>query len=255
MRKSKHSLPLILALESSGDSGGAALLRGDSVVAEHAITDARAHGRQLVPCIDAVFEKARAARSDLSLVLVNQGPGSYTGLRIGQAAAETIALVLGIPVLGVPALEVMCEEALQLGLIPDDATTLLPALDARRGEFVCARFEKRDEMLARDCDDEVIPPAKLCEFAPDGGVLFGDAARIYAAEIPSGFTLISDEIALRASSVGLAAWRMWSEQLNDPASIAIARVELSYFRPVLAQTVAERQAIAEAKAAARRKTK
>src|ERR687898_1354626 len=90
----------------------------------------RGHAEALLPLVDRVVSKAEGGFSGLDRVAVTVGPGSYTGLRVGIAAARAIGLAVAIPVVGVTTLS-----ALLASLVADDNRRVLAAaIDARRGQ-------------------------------------------------------------------------------------------------------------------------
>src|SRR5689334_18463142 len=93
------------------------------------------HARTLLPLIDNALAAARCELSDLDLIAVSIGPGSFTGLRIGLSVAKGLALATGLPAVGVPTLEAYANCAgARSGL-------LCPVLDARKGEVYGAAFQ------------------------------------------------------------------------------------------------------------------
>jgi tRNA threonylcarbamoyl adenosine modification protein YeaZ len=91
----------------------------------------RGHAEQLMGMIDAVMADAGLALADLDRIAVTVGPGSFTGLRIGIAAARGLALVVGCPAIGIGTLAVHAEAARTIA----GARPVLALLDARRDEL------------------------------------------------------------------------------------------------------------------------
>lgn len=238
--------PLILAIESSGDDGGACLWRDGKVIAEVLVGEPRSHGSRLVACVDEVFQQAGVERSELRLIVVNAGPGSYTGLRIGVSCAETLGLALGVPVLGVNCLLVMAVEALTRGIAGSESI-LVPALDARQGEVATQAFRRDGDKLLSLSETMTLPPARLGEVCSEG-LVFGQGCAAYPDQFPDAFTLEAKDIGLRPSST-LAAAQLQYPDLCERAWEAGKRVIIEYFRPITAKTLVEREADAERKRA------
>jgi len=91
----------VLALETAGDRGGAALLAPGGELFEATFFAARQHGELLPGCVQAVLQAAGIGPQDLGLVAVDVGPGSFTGLRIGIAFAQALAQAHSLPTVGV----------------------------------------------------------------------------------------------------------------------------------------------------------
>src|SRR5262245_44701860 len=98
------------------------------------------HAERLVPMIGEVMEKAGLEFSDLARIAVTVGPGTFTGTRIGVAAARALALSTGLGVVGVSSLAVMADIAAdEIGVRPT-GEDLTVAVDARRGEVYVQLF-------------------------------------------------------------------------------------------------------------------
>jgi tRNA threonylcarbamoyladenosine biosynthesis protein TsaB len=96
---------LVLGLETAGEQGCVGLIRGERPLSETVFFGAMRHGEMLLPAVEAALKLAEVKRNDLELIAVSRGPGSFTGLRIGIAAAKGLARALEIPLVGVSAFE------------------------------------------------------------------------------------------------------------------------------------------------------
>ena len=126
-----------LAIETSSPRLSLAL--GDEtrvVAAYHGAHDWR-HAESLFEGIETVLRRARWSIQSLTGAAVSIGPGSFTGIRIGLAAARALGQSLGIPVVGVSALEIMAAGA------ATSARWLAPEIDALRGQVFSALYERR----------------------------------------------------------------------------------------------------------------
>jgi len=93
---------LILGLDTASEQGSIALAQDESPVSEIVFPAALKQGEKLLPMVDAILKFEDVKLSDLELLAVSMGPGSFTGLRIGIATAKGLARALQIPVVGVP---------------------------------------------------------------------------------------------------------------------------------------------------------
>lgn len=232
---------LILAIETSGDGGGAALLRGGNVLAESLVSAPRRHGAELMQCIENCLNTAKVSRDQLDVIAVNAGPGSYTGLRIGLSTASGIGHALDRPVVGVGSLDAM---ALQYVGAPGFNVALKrelwPVLDARQGEVMTARFETAGGQFRRVSGDMLVKPSALHEQSQHAGIVFGSGVAPYTEQFSRANLFIdSKPFALLPSSVGLQA-HLQLYEVYDRADIPRAAVEARYFRRVTAKTLAER---------------
>ncbi len=145
-------MALILNIETSADVCSVALGR-DSMPADLLTgTEERDHSRILTLLIEEILKKNLLTMSDLEAVAVSEGPGSYTGLRIGVSTAKGIAYALRIPLLAVSTLESMAA-SVAAGMAPGlrdrlgDQGLLCPMIDARRMEVYSAFYNMKGEQV------------------------------------------------------------------------------------------------------------
>lgn len=98
---------MILAIDSATRWAGLALHDGTAVIAEHGWRCLNNHTIELSPAIDDMLHRAGVEPAALSGIAVAQGPGSYTGLRVGMALAKGLALANGLPLIGIPTLDIV----------------------------------------------------------------------------------------------------------------------------------------------------
>ena len=97
----------ILAIESASTVCGTALFLKDKMIEMDEIIKPRIHGEHLPVIVNKILSKHSVKMSDLDGIAISEGPGSYTGLRIGMSLAKGMAVIGGIPVISVPTLQVM----------------------------------------------------------------------------------------------------------------------------------------------------
>jgi tRNA threonylcarbamoyl adenosine modification protein YeaZ len=129
---------VVLGIDTATDVR-AGVARDGVVVSTDVFADRRAHAEQLMPLVQRVLAAAGVTASDLTGVVVGAGPGPFTGLRVGVAAAITLAEVLGIPVRGVCSLDVVALEWADRGDAPADGFVVVA--DARRKEVYWAAYD------------------------------------------------------------------------------------------------------------------
>lgn len=147
----------ILALETSAKACSAAVTEGGQILASCYQNTGLTHSRTLMPMVESMLKNAELTVDDLGAVAVAVGPGSFTGLRIGVAAAKGLAFAAGLPAAGVSTLEAMA-----LGLSHMDAL-IVCAMDARRNQVYNALFEAKNGSLTRLCQDRAVGLPELAE--------------------------------------------------------------------------------------------
>ncbi len=128
----------VLAIDTALAACSAAVLDTDhGIVAAESLVMERGHAEALMPLIARLMDEARTAFRELDRVVVTTGPGSFTGLRVGIAAARGIALAAAIPAIGLSTLS-----ALAAPLMDADATVpVIAAIDARHDHVYLQVFE------------------------------------------------------------------------------------------------------------------
>ena len=133
----------ILALETSAKAVSAAVSKDGKILASGYQDTGLTHSRTLMPIVEAMLKNAELVPADLDAIAVAVGPGSFTGIRIGVAAAKGLAFAVDKPVIGISTLAAMARNvSFADGLV-------VCAMDARRHQVYNALFEAKEGCLAR----------------------------------------------------------------------------------------------------------
>jgi len=140
----------ILAIDTSNDCLGIALLSEEKVIGEYITNVKKNHSVRVMPAIEQLLLDCGTETTELSKIVVAQGPGSYTGVRIGVTIAKTMAWSLRIPLVGVSSLAV-------LAAVPRYFSGYLcPLFDARRGLIYTGLYKYDDGVLINVLSDRNI---------------------------------------------------------------------------------------------------
>jgi tRNA threonylcarbamoyl adenosine modification protein YeaZ len=173
----------LLAIDTALEACSVAVAAGDDeplVISEDREGN-KTHAERLFGMIEAAMAEAGLAFADLDRIAVTVGPGSFTGLRVGIAAARGLALVVKCPVVGLGTLAVHAEAARAVaGPVP-----VLALLDARRDEFYGERFAAVGTSAGAA---EVGSAAHFAALVMEGDVLAGSGADQVAAVLPKRIT-------------------------------------------------------------------
>ena len=163
----------ILAIETSAKSVSAAVVENGVPLASAYQNMGLTHSRTLMPLVDGMLSAAGLRVRDMNLLATANGPGSFTGLRIGVSALKGLAWALEKPCCGVSTLAAMARNLAHMeGLI-------ICAMDARRNQVYNALFLAHDGVLTRQCPDRAIGLAELAEEIknrPEPKFVVGDGA-------------------------------------------------------------------------------
>lgn len=134
------------------------------------LKEAGAHAERLILLVEKVLKEGKIGFQDLDAIAVSEGPGSYTGLRIGVSTAKGLAFGLGKPLIGINTLQ-----ALASAVSLEEGELVIPVLDARRMEVYREVFDWRLNSVAA-LDAEVLSPDSFQNFLENHRVYFlGDA--------------------------------------------------------------------------------
>ena len=135
----------ILNIESSSTNCSVSLSKNGELLSVKEKNDEKySHSTKLHSYIDSVLNKENIDIKDLSAIAVSKGPGSYTGLRIGVAAAKGLCFSLDIPLISISTLLVLSKK------IKIDSGLIIPVLDARRDEVYSAIFDSQYNVIEKD---------------------------------------------------------------------------------------------------------
>jgi len=166
-----------LAIETALHACSAALIEGDRLVAARHEVIARGHAERLIPLVAELMDDAGVQRADG--VLVDVGPGSFTGIRVGIAAAKAFALAWNAPVHGCTSTSLV---AAGVFAAHPELDRLHVAFDASRGEVYLQSF--RREELAPENNPIAIAPDAAAQMV-QGGTVAGSGAALLQATDPS----------------------------------------------------------------------
>jgi len=219
---------LILGIETATRAGSVALVRAATgpadapslgsadapsfeALAESRFGETGASASEILPAIDGCIARIGARSSEIGLIAVSVGPGSFTGLRVGLATAQGLALGLGAPLAGVGTLEALAAAAIADGGPIGADDVLCACLDARRGEVYAALYRSSESWpgVERLTEEAAYAPAELIvclrsAIASTRGVgelvFVGDGAERYRGEIVVPLTAAVNRVSFRATA-------------------------------------------------------
>jgi len=208
----------VIGIETSGAIGSVALVAEGHIPAERYFEKGLRHGRELVPSLQEVLSTQGLKIREIDLIAVSIGPGSYTGLRVGVMAAKTLALVTKKPLIGVPTLDVLAENA------PEDAEYIVPIVDAKRSEVYACLYKKIGQKRKRLWDFLVIKPEELLRRLKGFSKVYvlGDGLKICARIFKEKGSILGEEETwtARAANVALLGEREFkSGRYEDPFAL------------------------------------
>ena len=205
----------VLAFDTSSKALSLAILEDKQVLAETTINIKKNHSITLMPAIDFLMASLDWTPKDLDRIVVAEGPGSYTGLRIAVATAKTLAHTLNIELIGMSSL---------LSLVPRQQEGLLvPLMDARRNNVYAGFYENAKPVMpeAHLSFAEVVEQVKDAE-----QVTFVGEVGPFVEQIQEQLPQASYQETLpNAANLALWAWDKKADSLHDFVPNYLKRVE------------------------------
>ena len=206
----------IAAFDTSSKALTLAILEDETLLAQMTLNIKKNHSITLMPAIDFLMNSLDMKPTDLDRIVVSQGPGSYTGLRMAVATAKTLAHTLKIELVGVSSL---------LALVPEQVEGLvIPVMDARRNN-VYAGFYQSGQAVRPEAH---LPLAEVLEIAgvADQPVTFVGETAVFAEQIEAALPQAAIHPTLPdASAVGRLGLDQPAQSIHDFVPNYLKRVE------------------------------
>ena len=206
---------IILCIETSTSVCSAAIVKDGEPIKQCINYEGSNHARLLPLYIEELLAFAREQGLTIDAVALSEGPGSYTGLRIGASTAKGLCYGLNVPLIPVPTLEVLCEAARKrLAMSDERLAVMIPMIDARRME-VYTNIDGKTQAVVVENEDSL--------YAGDQEVYyFGDGAAKCAKVFTKPNWHYIPDIVPEAQYVGTIGERL---------GVSGERVNLAYYEP------------------------
>ena len=206
----------IAAFDTSSKALTLAILEDETLLAQMTLNIKKNHSITLMPATDFLMNSLDMKPTDLDRIVVSQGPGSYTGLRMAVATAKTLAHTLKIELVGVSSL---------LALVPEQVEGLvIPVMDARRNN-VYAGFYQSGQSVRPEAH---LPLAEVLEIAgvADQPVTFVGETAVFAEQIEAALPRVSVQPTLPdAAAIGRLGLDLPAQSIHDFVPNYLKRVE------------------------------
>jgi tRNA threonylcarbamoyladenosine biosynthesis protein TsaB len=200
--------PILLAIETAGEPGGVALASGGTLLASVELPGNRSHTRELLPAVDALLTSHRLLLQHVEILAFSQGPGSFTGIRIGATVARVTKLATNCNVVGVTTLAAIAYGPLAEA---EPHTRVAAVLDAGQGQVFAATYERgADGDVIERTPPALLSPADWLAGATPPLTIVGPAAERFAdLPGPKGIEVVKGEPGrLSAEPVAALGWRL-----------------------------------------------
>ncbi|MEI7594360.1 MAG: tRNA (adenosine(37)-N6)-threonylcarbamoyltransferase complex dimerization subunit type 1 TsaB [Bacteroidota bacterium] len=223
-------MALILNIETSTAVCSVCLAKDGEKISIEENNEANNHSANLLSYIEKVLDKSGFKASDIDAIAVSQGPGSYTGLRIGVSAAKGLCYGLGKPLIAIPTLKSMAAGAIAM-LSDSKDWFFCPMIDARRMEVYAAVFNSNLEML-NPVEAVIVDENSFKELLEKQPVLFFGDGAMKCKELleKSSNALFNSELAASAAYMT----KLSEEAFNNGKLEDVAYLEPFYLKDYIA---------------------
>jgi tRNA threonylcarbamoyladenosine biosynthesis protein TsaB len=223
----------ILALETTDQTGSAALLDDDRIVAATRLRADQRSAQSLAPAMQALLAQAAWKPAEIELVGVAIGPGSFTGLRVGVTTAKTFAHAVAAKIVGLNTLEIVAAQA------PAEIQQVAVVVDAQRGQLFAARLERVPSGQWRWLEPTAIVDATAWLASLEAGFsVSGLGLKTLPQPLPASVRVLPEDLWLpQAETVGRLARQRAQAGLFDN----VAELVPLYFRRSAAEEQREKK--------------
>lgn len=212
-------MALILSIETATSVCSVALHQKEKLLATRAIDSDKSHSTLLLQFIEDVLNETATTLQSLDAIAISEGPGSYTGLRIGLSTAKGLCYALEKPLVAVNTLDAL---ALQQSITAKDDTLVCPMIDARRMEVYTAVYNNRNERI-QEIDNIILDETSFSkELNRNKMIFFGNGAKKFKSLTQHPNALFIDNITPRAEEIGILALKKFNQHHFE---------DVAYFEP------------------------
>lgn len=199
----------ILSMDSSATVASVALCEDEALLAEYTVNNGNTHSETLLPMVESVLGNFGLTPKDIDLFAVSNGPGSFTGVRIGAATLKGLAFASERPCVGVSTLH-----ALAFNLLGTEGL-ICPVMNARRSQVYTALFRSDGETLTR--------------LMPDSAMAISELDAILS-ECGEEVVLVGDGYDVTESGFEKTKLRYLPERVRHQSAFSVAEVALKEYR-------------------------
>ncbi len=221
----------ILGVESSARAASVCVWEDGKLLCESFSNNGLTHSKTVLSMLEDMLKQSNISLDTIDKIAISNGPGSFTGLRIGAAVVQGFSWARDIPCVGVSTLEAMAQNARGIDGV------ICPVMDARAGQVYQATFKAKNGVITRVCEDRAISIADLEKDLPRDAkvILLGDGAELCAKNLSlENIYLVSENIRYPK------AWGV-CEVAKDKEGSSASELKIEYLR----KPQAERERLAK----------
>lgn len=210
---------MLIAIDTSTRLIGVALYDGVQIISEMVWLSQQYHTVELAPTVSSLMERAGIPLSELKVVAVALGPGSFTGLRIGISLAKGMALAGRLAIVGVPTFDILAAAQ------PPADLPMAAVLQAGRSRLAVGWYKHYSGKWKSDHQIQVLTPRELADRIKSPTIVCGELSeverRIFKRKRKNVILATPAQSLRRPSYLAELGWRRWQKGMtDDPATLA-----------------------------------
>ena len=215
---------LVLGIDTATSVLSVAILEEEKILSAYTADSKRNHSGLLLSVIESQLKKNKLGLTDIRLIAVSKGPGSFTGLRVGISLSKGFAFSLNIPLIGIPTLDALAINRDTSHFVPWTIPYFIcPLLDAKKNQIYCALYKNVNSKLKRMTEYLSVEFKELCntikKIAGKSKILFtGEGVSAYRTELKDAFkesAVFDDSKSIVAVSVAKIGTERFKNGISD----------------------------------------
>lgn len=208
-----------LAIDTATDTAILVLIQNGKVLAEATWCCQQSHTTQLLPRLVDLLQQNKLSLQSTNCIIVDRGPGSYNGLRVGISTAKGLAFSLGVPIIGISSLELEAYQHAETDL------PICPIVNAGREEIATALYQNKDNKWSQLTAEHITTVDQLCSQITTKTIFCGEFVSVIADQLKKQLkqkAVISPPIAksLRANLLAkLGQLRIEAGEYDNPVTL------------------------------------
>lgn len=217
---------IVLGIDTAGPAGSVALVEAGEVLASLYVRRSSTFSRPVLRSIDRLFDWTGCALADLGGLAVNVGPGAFTGIRVGLAMAQGLAMASGKPLVGCSAFEAL------VAMAPGWEGAICPVLNAYKGEVYAALYHRLGRQVRQVRPGMLVTPEILCTLVMERTLFLGSGVQAYGAVLTAalGERAVCVDIGLEEVGLAVSVARVGQARLQEAEAATLPFPRPLYIR-------------------------
>ena len=219
----------ILAFDTTNSTLSVAVLFDKKIVAKKDIYESNQQAEMLVPSIEECLRQAGIWYKDLDLIAFTNGPGSFTGIRVGYSCAKALKLATNLPLIALGSLEVIAYKYYLMNGEEQYCKKILVVNDAKLEEFFVQEFSIEDNEIKASFEPTLIAAKDINNFLPEKKFILAGSAKLLIKDLEENAIIFSEEDFIDAKNIAILASQKYQQ---NPRDFAISSCKTLYIRDV-----------------------